>query len=184
MEGIRKLLDIPNVEAVLKEYAQQFKELYERKLTQSGRQATGDLIQSVRDNDVSEMVHIGDTEFTVTIDLAHYWKYIENGTRAHWPPQSVILEWVNAKPIIPQPDKNGNIPSPKDLAFLIARAMAGKSPNQANCKNPNGGMQGTHDLEATTFALQEKFRNKLSTALRIDIEDYLSKVWSYKKGGV
>lgn len=62
--------------------------------------------------------------------LPFYWKFLEYGTRTaignppgKFPPINAIMEWVKVKPVTPRPMKNGKIPSIKQLAFLIARAI-------------------------------------------------------------
>lgn len=62
--------------------------------------------------------------------LPFYWKFLEFGTRTaignppgKFPPINAIMEWVKVKPVTPRPMKNGKIPSIKQLAFLIARAI-------------------------------------------------------------
>lgn len=177
MQGIRKLIDTRHLADVLADFAQDLKENYLDHLADSGREATGALMQSVRDNRVEDMVKIGDQEFTISINLADYWKYVEVDTRPHWPPQDAILAWIEAKPIIPRPGKDGSIPSPKSLAFLIARAMAGESPYQSQCKNPQGGTTGTYDLERTREGLVGIYRERIAEAMRMDIENYLEQVW-------
>ena len=68
-------------------------------------------------------------------------------------------------------DKNGNLPTPKQLAFLIGRAMAGKSPNQASLKNPQGGTTGTHDLANTLEEVNKIYLEKIEEAILEDVND-------------
>lgn len=181
MEGsIRKLIDTKNLEEVLADFAKDFKENYRDHLVSSGREATGALVRSVDANIIEEMVRIGDEDFVVSINLEEYWKYVEEDTPAHWPPTEAIIKWIEAKPIIPSPSRNGKIPSTKDLAFLIGRAMAGLSPNQAQLKNPAGGTTGSHDFERTKEGLLMIYRPRLQAALRLDMEEYLKRVMGEK----
>ena len=108
--------------------------------------------------------------------MADYWKFVEEDTKPHWPPLDAILSWIRVKPIIPRPDANGKIPTPATLAFLIGRAMAGKSPNQANCKNPQGGTTGTHDLRDTERAVIPMYVERLQEALHRDTLIFLEKI--------
>ena len=54
--------------------------------------------------------------------------------------------------------------------------MAGKSPNQAKLKNPNGGTTGTHDLAKTKEDILPWWREQISLALGHDMENYIRKV--------
>ena len=61
--------------------------------------------------------------FEVTFDLPTYWKYLENGRKAgKMPPVDAILKWIQTKPIVPQ-TISGTVPSPKQVAFMIARKI-------------------------------------------------------------
>lgn len=61
--------------------------------------------------------------FNLVFNLEDYWKYIENGTKPHFPPLSAIEEWIKIKRIIPRPYK-GKVPSTKQLAYLIGRKIS------------------------------------------------------------
>ena len=166
-----ELLDLTELQRVLQDFATDIRDRYKDVLANNDHIASRKLVESVK-----TQVVVGDTYFEVTMTLEDYWKYVENDTKPHWPPRNKILEWVNIKPIIPRPDANGRIPKPETLAFLIARAMAGKSPNQANLKNPNGGTTGTHDLAKTKEDILPWWREQISQALGHDIENYIRKV--------
>lgn len=158
--------------AVLQDLANDVEANYKEHLLYHDRRATGDLL-----NSISTTIEVRDTRYIVWIEMEDYWKYVENDTRPHWPPRDAILKWIRVKPIIPRPDKNGKIPSPQTLAFLIGRAMAGKSPNQANLKNPKGGTTGTHDLRDTERAVIPMYEERLKEALHRDVLDYIEKIY-------
>lgn len=106
--------------ATLDEYAEKAEELYKRKLTDKGINASYKLL-----NSVETTVKRGDDTFTVTINLEPYWIYVENGRKAgRFPPVSKILEWIRCKPVIPYSDSRGRIPTEESLAFLISRKIA------------------------------------------------------------
>lgn len=75
-------------------------------------------------NSVVYMVEQNNNTFEVKLELAHYWKYVENGRKAgKWPPISAIQKWVEIKPVLPRPMDNGKLPTTQQLAFLIARKI-------------------------------------------------------------
>ena len=106
--------------ATLDEYAQKAEELYKRKLTDKGINASYKLL-----NSVETVVRRNDDEFTVTINLEDYWIFVENGRGpGKFPPIDKILEWVRIKPVIPYSDSRGRLPTEEQLAFLISRKIA------------------------------------------------------------
>lgn len=106
--------------ATLDEYAQKAEELYKRKLTDKGINASYKLL-----NSVETVVRRNDDEFTVTINLEDYWIYVENGRGpGKFPPIDKILEWIRVKPVIPYSDSRGRLPTEEQLAFLIARKIS------------------------------------------------------------
>ena len=106
--------------ATLDEYAQKAEELYKRKLTDKGINASYKLL-----NSVETVVRRNDDEFTVTINLEDYWIYVENGRGpGKFPPIDKILEWIRVKPVIPYSDSRGRLPTEEQLAFLISRKIS------------------------------------------------------------
>ena len=61
--------------------------------------------------------------FEVSFVLDSTWRYLENGTKPHFPPIEEIERWITVKHIIPTTN-SGKIPSTKQLAFLIARGIS------------------------------------------------------------
>ena len=78
---------------------------------------------------ISYSVSTVSSGWVISVSLADYWKYIENGRRAgaKMPPVSAIENWINVKQIVPHSMtlKSGKtvIPSVKQLSFLIARSI-------------------------------------------------------------
>lgn len=89
------------------------------KLTSNGSNASGDLSKSLKG-----IVKQNGKYIVVSIQLNEYWKFIENGTKPHWPPLSEIRKWISVKPILPRPTKSGKLPTANQLAFLIARKIS------------------------------------------------------------
>ena len=81
---------------------------------------------------ISYSVSTGTGGWVISVSLADYWKYIENGRRAgaKMPPLEVIEKWIDVKQIKPHAMtlKSGKtvIPTPPQLPFLIARSIGKK----------------------------------------------------------
>ena len=79
---------------------------------------------------ISYSVSTGNSGWVISVSLADYWKYIENGRRAgaKMPPVSAIENWIKVKQIIPHSMtlKSGKtvIPTIPQLSFLIARKIS------------------------------------------------------------
>lgn len=101
--------------------------------------------------------------YSVEFKAPEYWKWAENGRRpGKMPPVSAILEWIEAKRIVPYADANGRVPSLNSLAFLIARKIG------------RDGTEGVHFLEK---AVQEtEFEDIISDAISKDISEEWSNI--------
>lgn len=166
-----ELIDVTELQVVLQQFADDVAERYKARLRGSDHYAGGALEQSITTRIVA-----GDGEWEARLSLLDYWKYLEDGTAPHWPPRDAILRWIQIKPVVPRPDSRGRIPSPKQLAFLISRAMAGKSPNQASLKNPYGGTTGTHDLAHTKDDILPFYRERIAATFAKIAGEYIRKV--------
>lgn len=158
------LIQFDNLRAVLEEFAGEFRDTYRASLLEHDRitqHGTDRLVDSVEANDVKAMVTEGDRAFEVTINLKEYWKYVENDTRPHWPPPQAIARWVEIKPVIPYPDANGRIPSPKSLAYLIGRKISRE------------GTTGSHDFRDSREAVLARFRTRIRAAMAKDVQNYV-----------
>ena len=162
-----ELINFDNLRQVLEDFAQEFKTVYREELERSDRftkYGQDRLIDFEQYNDVSTMVQQGDQAWTVSIRLNEYWKYVEEGTKPHWPPPSAILKWITVKPVIPRPDAKGRIPSPKSLAYLIGRKIS------------EDGTAGSHDFENAKQVVLQRFRERIAEAVGHDFENYIRKV--------
>ena len=174
-----ELIDLSELQQVLQDLANDIRDNYKEHLQFNDRYTEKGVPSGYSQrliDSVKTQVVVGDNAYEVTMTLNDYWKYVEEDTPPHWPPRNKILEWVNIKPILPRPDANGRIPKPETLAFLIVRAMAGKSPNQAKLKNPHGGTTGTHDLEKVKDGVIPWYKEKIAIALGHDMENYIRKL--------
>lgn len=107
---------------------------YKKALNESGHYASGKLA-----NTAKAVVKWDGKVFELFFNLQKYWKYLENGTRPHFPPMSAIEEWIRVKRIIPT-TRSGKVPTTKQLAFLIARGISknGTKPTQILQKTIDG----------------------------------------------
>lgn len=110
--------EFTNLKKALEDYMEAVSRVYKGKLQSDGHKATGKLIGSVK-----ATVQIGSTQYTGELRLEDYWKYIEYGTKPHWPPPQSLLKWIQAKPILPKAI-NGITPSQDQLAYLIGRKIS------------------------------------------------------------
>ena len=116
---------------------------------------------------ITAQVEVDGKSFTASLNMNFYWKYLEGGTRPHWPPSSAILNWVQIKPVIPRPDGNGRIPTQKQLAFLISRKIA------------KHGTEGTHGFQATRDAILPMYYEKIEQALAEDVGAFVKTVLAW-----
>lgn len=92
-------------------------DLYRKAIVDSGHSASGKL------ENFTTSVSVDGKWFNIYFNVQDYWKYLENGTRPHWPPISAIERWIQVKPIIPRAINN-RVPTTRQLAFLIARKIS------------------------------------------------------------
>lgn len=154
------LNEFPKVAEVLERYGKEFIELYKLNLVQSGRPASGKLAESL-----SYHVNLGTNVYAVDISLLEYWKYIENGTRPHWPPVSAISEWIKVKPVIPRPFENGKLPTESQLAFLIARKIS------------RVGTEGINDFQRANDEVFARMEMSLAEAVTEDLQRQVSVIF-------
>lgn len=162
-----ELINLNNVMEVLEQYAQEVRNRYQDRLIQDDRIASGDLLNSVE----YQVVRNGMT-YEVQLRLEDYWKYVEYGTKPHFPPMDKILEWIRVKPVLPRPNDNGDLPTPQQLAYLIARSIS------------LHGTEGTEDLEETLLDINQRYKDKLVIALHQDMDTIMKVVVGEIKGSL
>ena len=149
--------------ATLDEYAEKAKELYKRKLTDKGINASYKLLNSVKTT-----VKRNDDEFIVSINLEDYWIYVENGRGpGKFPPIDKILEWIRVKPVTPYSDNRGRLPTEEQLAFLISRKIAEQ------------GTDGRNVLYETVDELNRYYLPLLQKALDDDFARFSYEIDTY-----
>ena len=155
-------LEFANLMTALKDYAEEVRSLYRRKLIEDDKYASGKLIRDMKTN-----VKAFGTEFTVYLYLVDYWKYVEEGRAPgkKWPPRDKILEWIKIKPIEPEKKDGKKLPTPEQLAFLIQRKIGVE------------GIEAGHQLRDTVESINSYWIPQLQAALQQDFDVYTIKVF-------
>ena len=146
---------------VLKEYAIELRNTLQDSYITDDRIATGDLL-----NSVEYIIEKDDRQIEVSLQLEEWWKYVEEGTKPHFPPPYAMLNYIKAKPILPKPDRNGKLPTPNQLAYLIGRKIS------------EVGTTGTHNVRDTVRLMNERYEEKIGQAISEDINNELDVIFS------
>lgn len=158
-----KLIDLPHVQAVMEEIAIAIRNEYQDNLIRNDRIASGDLL-----NNIEYEVIRGDFTYTIYVKMKDYWYYVENGRKAgKWPPIDNILNWIKIKPVLPRPNAEGKLPTPQQLAFLIARKIGEE------------GTEGTQDLRKATDTIWDTFEDRLYEAIDEDVDAAFIQIFHY-----
>ena len=154
---MEELYGIPHLTQVLEELGREVAEQYKNNLRESGHATQPDHLI----NTITTAVVVDDKAYRVTMQLNDYWKYLENGTAPHWPPVDAIRSWIDYKPVLPRPGKDGRIPTPNQLAFLIGRKIARE------------GTEGTHDFEEARDETVARWEQRIREALADDVRSWI-----------
>lgn len=158
-----KLIDLPHVQAVMEEMAIAIRNEYQDNLIRNDRIASGDLL-----NNIEYEITRGDFTYTIYVKMKDYWYYVENGRKAgKWPPIDNILNWIKIKPVLPRPNTEGKLPTPQQLAFLIARKIGEE------------GTEGTQDLRKATDTIWDTFEDRLYEAIDEDVDAAFIQIFHY-----
>lgn len=158
-----KLIDLPHVQAVMEEMAIAIRNEYQDNLIRNDRIASGDLL-----NNIEYEVTRGDFTYTIYVKMRDYWYFVENGRKAgKWPPIQNILDWIKIKPVLPRPNAEGKLPTPQQLAFLIARKIGEE------------GTEGTQDLRKATDTIWDTFEDRLYEAIDEDVDAAFIQIFHY-----
>lgn len=158
-----KLIDLPHVQAVMEEMAIAIRNEYQDNLIRNDRIASGDLL-----NNIEYEITRGDFTYTIYVKMKDYWYYVENGRKAgKWPPIDNILNWIRVKPVLPRPNAEGKLPTPQQLAFLIARKIGEE------------GTEGTQDLRKATDTIWDTFEDRLYEAIDEDVDAAFIQIFHY-----
>lgn len=157
---MEELYGIPHLTQVLEELGREVAEQYKNNLRESGHATQPDHLI----NTITTAVVVDDKAYRVTMQLNDYWKYLENGTPPHWPPVDAIRSWIDYKPVLPRPGKDGRIPTPNQLAFLIGRKIARE------------GTEGTHDFAEARDETVARWEQRIREALVEDVRTWLTAI--------
>ena len=175
---MEQLIDFTELQQVLQDLANDIRDNYKEHLQFNDRWTDKGVPPGYKQrliDSVTTQVVVGDRAFEVSMTLNEYWKYVEKGLNGDKNPASPyknpgwdafphILNWVKIKPVIPRPNSSGRIPTPKELAFLITRAIV------------QNGTQGTFDLKAVKDGVIPWYKEKIAIALGHDMENYIRKI--------
>ena len=141
---------------VLKDYAIELRNTLQDSYITDDRIATGDLL-----NSVEYIIEKDNRQIEVSLQLEEWWKYVEYDTKPHFPPPDAMLKYVKAKPVLPRQDRNGKLPTPNQLAYLIGRKIS------------EVGTTGTHNVRDTVRLINERYEEKIGQAISEDINNEL-----------
>lgn len=152
-------MEFKHLQEVLQRYGEAFRNKLQENLLKDGSNASGALTNSIR------YIYEGKGgTFSVSIGLEDYWKYVNDGTKPHFPPVSAIRKWVEIKPVIPEADANGRVPTVAQLAFLIARKISRE------------GTEGTHFFDKTQEEINDYFLLSIEKAVSEDLDEEVDSV--------
>lgn len=159
-----------NTKLVLDEFGKQFIDAYRSGLDAKNANASKGLY-----NSLNFEVKIGKQSINLDILLNNYWKYLEYGCKgtetsypdayypAHFPPTKAIEEWIKIKPVIPE-QRNGKLPTQKQLAFLIARSINKK------------GIEPRFIFRDSVDDVWDQLKDALNEAIEKDVENNLKEI--------
>ena len=146
-------IQLIEVRKVLTEYRIKFEELVKAKMQEKDKIASGNLLASI-----STKIEVNGSVYTVILNSLDYLKYLETGTKPHWPPSEPILKWVKDKRL-PTRELTGDksLPTEKQLTYLVCRKIA------------KYGTEPSKIIAETIEELNEIYLKRLQEALEIDI---------------
>ena len=169
-----ELIEFNRTGEVLMRLAEEVRMGYIKNLVRSGHPTyfgTDRLSDTITAN-----VTVDGHSFSATLRMNKYWEYLEEGTGPargrdkYWPNSSAIAKWVEIKPVIPRPDSNKKIPTPKQLTFLISRKIA------------EVGTPATNLLQTTKDNVIPLYEARIREALTEDASTYITMTWGTVSG--
>lgn len=145
-------LELTTIQDITNDFVVELK----NKLKANDSYASGDLVNSIRG-----LVKQNGKYVVISIQLEDYWKYIENGTKPHFPPVDAIKKWISVKPVLPRPLKSGKLPTDNQLAYLIGRKISKVGTKAKPFLKPT----------ITDFDLINKVYNEVVNLLNKQLED-------------
>lgn len=165
-----------NLARVLNDYGAAVVEAYRAELAARGKNASGRLSRTIRFEVDGGDDLLGGSAFEVTLTLPDYWYNVEFGRKPcppsrHWLPVDRLIEWIKVKPVIPRPDKNGRIPTVKQLAFLINRAI--NDPDRVGGDPVRPGIAPAPILQTSVEAVNQQFDPLIKAAITEDLRVFI-----------
>lgn len=168
------VMKLEHLEKVLQDFAKDIRENYKEHLEFHDHFTRLGSDTKLKDS-LKTDIQLDAYGYHVTLSLNDYWKYVEEGVQGRenstspyknpgWKAYPHILKWVEIKPIIPKPGKNGKIPKPESLAYLITRSIV------------QNGTQGTHDYQVTKDNVIAWYNDRIEEALREDMKTYVKQL--------
>ena len=101
--------------------------------------------------------------YEIVFNAPKYWEYANDGRdKGGRPPINVIADWIKRRNITPYALKNGKLPTPEQLPFMIANAIARDG-------TKFHGPTGIHFLEKSIDEQKSYWDDKISEAISNDI---------------
>lgn len=152
------------LDQILNNYCNELVTELRAQLEKNDRKASGNLINTLHANIVKT-----EDEASVVLHSEDYFKYINEGRQptkssssTDKPLQERILQWIKEKNIVPQ-ERNGILPTEKQLAYLITR------------KIHNEGYKGDNKVYSQAIErLNRKYEPLIQQALDKDLEKYVT----------
>ena len=125
------------------------------------------------------VMNVNGNFYEIIFNAPAYWWYVNNGRRpGKMPPVNVIADWVRRRNITPYALKNGKLPTPEQLPFMIANKIAKEG-------TKFHGPTGIHFLEKSIDEQKSYWDDKISEAISNDIIAELDSffnnpIWSVK----
>lgn len=107
-------MDLTSIQNITNQFVSELKNA----LTNTNTNASGKL-----SNSITGLVKQDGKYINISIQLEDYWKYIEYGTKPHFPPIDKIRQWIKVKPVLPRAI-DGKLPTENQLAYLISRKIS------------------------------------------------------------
>ena len=147
-------ITLTNFTRILDEYRERFKYIVKRNLAENDNIASGDLFASINTH-----IEINGNVYKVILDSREYLKYLESGTRPHWPPVKAMLQWVRNKRLPTRENNPGDksLPTEKQLAYLVGRKIS------------QVGTKARNNIYNTQQELNDAYIPKLEEALVQDV---------------
>ena len=164
--GSTNLLNFDNLAKVLEEYGEMLTTRYREEIIRNGHYASGDLADTLE-----YIIDNGNNSISVSLKLQDYYKYLESGTKPHYPPIDAILKWVQVKPILPDGKFKGRLPEnatleqvQKSTAYAIQHKI---------------GQEGTPADPMLHWTLQEVnayYEEAIGAAIQADLDDAMTAI--------